>query len=483
MVSIGSAYQSQASDMDGLLEEFFQTSQEMAYHYFEAKIDKAEKILNCYQNDTHCDSLTLTVEDQADVQHIQFSKGQFLQYLNEQYKAYRAYAGIANYNALNLSLRMGNHRHGSVAPLPGLARVRYTRSDDEGRNEIDQIQSMYEAEIRGIRLHNRWINQRNQMLSGEELQITSHDDLIKNYKGRLAQITSQLPFFGWITSRTITERHLKGALRNLIRTYNRTINKINRLEGDDRYELLGFVDVFQQSMAEFDDDEALRLVEHFRAEDRAPTLLEKILAIVSNKQMWAMVGCWSVAIIVPVAAAIVGTVCGAISLYLAAPGAADLVSDTLRMIDFGRTGAYESDLFTRYMVNHAISFTMYSVFFAGAVPGLHTSVKNFRRDLHASTVVFSMGANRMLQMGRDDLVKNVTDELKLLWGYSYFYGRDVGLESISDLMLRQGGIQSIVIPAAAHTLLTIIEENRSRGYETIMFSQILQIQRTIDESR
>lgn len=109
-----------SNDIDGLVEEFFQTSQEIAFHYFEAKIERTEKMINCFERNQDCEVLTLFAESQGETSEITFSKSDFLSYLNDQYKAYRTYAGIANIRTLRASLGPGNMRIGSVSPLPGL---------------------------------------------------------------------------------------------------------------------------------------------------------------------------------------------------------------------------------------------------------------------------------------------------------------------------------------------------------------------------
>jgi hypothetical protein len=468
VVILSVTVKAERSAIDPLVDQFLETNREIAIEYFTVNLERSRYTLNCLSDQGPCDDLELDAGTVRNPAAFSFSKADFIAHIVAQYKAYRVIAGLANFQILAMSRRLNSGRSAEVAPVAGARKLNYNLNTPQGRQELDLIQSYYEDEVERIRLHNNWLQSQ-----GRSEEMISHDGIEQHYKERVVELQSKYPFFASLRHKDLTEARLKGALRRLNRSYERTIRKISRLEGQDRYELLGFVDVFERTLQEFEPHEVDTLSQHFETIQENKTIWQKVMDVLKTPMTWVMVGCFTASIFILPVAPLLATICTSIGLGFAAKGLYSLGEASLRLHEYGRTGAFSDELFSRYFVNNLVTSAMYSIYFSAAIPSFTRNVANLRVNIAVAAWGTRESFGRVVEMSRSTLL----EELNYFWRLSYFYGREFSLETVAERILSTRQLSRALLPSAVSTFLVMVDQQRQSEPGIIFLSELLEMSR------
>ncbi len=263
------------------------------------------------------------------------------------------------------------------------------------------------------------------------------------------------------------------ALKKLGTNYQKVSRNVASLEGDNRYELLGFIDVFNRAISEFTEEERHELYAYFAELEKNNVWWKKVLAIITNKYTLFMFACYTASVFFAAAGPVIALICGAIGMSVVIPGLKDLAEQTLRLKKFIRSGKYDQDIYGRYLANITVAAVMYAVWASAAVPSFTRNLVNVRTNAQVMVIAAHHNGSRLLQVDKGILA----EEAKILWNSVWYNGRDMGLDAISDHLTKVASTSNSLIPAVASSFLGAADHFRKQHPPVFKFSELLRISR------
>ncbi len=450
-----------------LVNRFLERNQLLAIEYFESNLSNLEKFVDCLEDASRCSHSNLEVSRGEEIIEIEFTQANLVEFIRARYSELRILGGIHSYTAVERGLALGRGRM-SITPFHGSNAIIFDTRDEPGEREWQQIQDIYNGELQAIEFHNEQIH-RNRFTFGEATTATMRDVV----KAQMVALLQKFPFLKHMTRHNPGREEVLEAFSRLKRSYINTLTHIATLEGDDRFELFGFVATLQSAFSEFNDEEQALLEEHFEYIEETNTIWNQILDLVTSRYFLGMIGCWTASVFIPPVAAI----CGAIGVGFAVPGIYNLVQDGLRLGDFRATGEYDQGTYTRYMTGILLSGGMYLVMAQTAVPGLIRNVRSFHSRTTDVIQRVRLSPRTAFGTTRDIL----SGEVDVLWRSFLFNLKDFGSEGMVDLAAQQINGVSIrqLLPTIRRAFQTNLARIEARSPQIFLYSDVLRVSQTV----
>jgi hypothetical protein len=458
------AAQSAQPANEKLLNTFLEENQKNALVYFQDNIDNHKSILSCLESQSSCTDSYVETEINNKAAQIKFDQSDLVEFMRARHKEYRFMVGLAFHDVIK---NFVGHGRMSITPIKSAGAVIFDFRSKEGKAEWESISQLYKEEVDAISTHNNWLH------SIGDLTVGNADNL--NFmKHQIAIYIQKFPFLTKMMTHKSAKSEYVNAVKKMITTYERAHRNIASLEGDDRFEILGFVNIFQATLESFTQDEQQEIAGHFEYLEETNTIWKQIRDIITSKYTLGMIGCYTVAAFsTPVFAPIIGTICGSIALGFAIPGMYNLYQDTARMFNYLASGGYDEGVFNRYMMSNAISGVMYTIWLVGFVPGFSKGLVQTRVNAGNAVRKIKIRGSRLMNMSKEALL----NEAKLIWSYTWYYGRELGMEVTAEQLAAFAGKSNAILPVIARSFTNTLRKVRAANPSIVRFSDILALSR------
>ena len=434
LLSTASWAQSSPANQD-LLNRFLEKNKEVAIEYFNENGKNHESLQYCLDQSALCSEVSVNTQLNGELVELSFSQDSLVEFLNQRYLEYRMLVGVAYYPVIINSIAIGRGKM-SITPIDKSGFLYFENQTEAGKEELELIKEIYEQEEKKINQHNIWLSE----IPVSEAQV-KNSDMMKFLKMQIATYIQKYPFFVHLHHPSANKEDFSKSINKTIESYVSAKNHVEKLQGDDRFEILGFVSVFEETLGSFSEVEQEELIGHFEYIKENNTFWKRVADIVFNWYTIGMVACYTTSIFAPP----VAVLCGAVGLGFAIPGIYGLVKQTNRLIQFYQTGHYDSGVFGKYILSNIVAGVMYSIWLSGAVPGFTRNIVKVKSATVAVVRKIRIDGRRILTVNKDVLLK----EFEIIRSYVVYYSKEMGLEVGSDQLAGIAGKTNSLIPAVS----------------------------------
>ena len=399
----------------------------------------------------------------------------------DKYREYRVYAGLAQYN--NLAMRLWETKQTYMAH-PGTVRpLHYSMRNQEGREEWELIHKIHIQDKKSkmsqlahfvpsskrdkyhklLESVGGGYNKYEKNPISELAYLVPSAQRKKYYKvweslergtyGHYAGIATEYlaayPFFGRIQTQKLDRKDMIKHMEENRKDIMGVIINIKTLEGEKRFELMGFATVVERSISGFSEEEGQIIAKYLEEMNEKTGLWGRFWEIVTNWKLMAMLTChtttYALAVVahplVQASRLVMGLICSSIGVTLTVQYMYQSTKDLMRQLGYRVAGHFDDEFLKQYIHFYMTVCVMSMVYIIPSLPGIKKRIVGIKKNTDVIRRAYRMNKLSISNMlGRIKRAKfnrkNFMSDVKALEkSYRYYYGEELALQSL----MVQGG--------------------------------------------
>jgi hypothetical protein len=436
-----------------VIESFLQNLKAQVQEDLEHKVDIALEIKSCAQ-DSNCTEVDPIIQ---------------------KYSEYRIYAGLVQY--ADLEMRMRQMGRGYIVHQ-GL-RLYFSSRDPKGAEEWALIQEINRYDREQIEQKMGAMDLDPESREYYQIQRQHIQAQHMHYASAVSEFLAYYPFFINSTKIQINRTDLVALAETTGREYERAINNISRLNGDQRFELLGFLESVEKVVENFTERENRTVVNYIDSLNRQTQIWGRIVAILTNWKTLAIGTChvatFAVAAVphpvVQLARLAVGTLCASTGVTLSLHYFGQSTSDFIRQLQYLRTGSYSGEVFEQYLRTYVVTTVMTFLYVMPALPAIRGRIQAM-----PSLIAVTSRAHRMNRlsfnpgkMARFDRMSFASDVRGLGRRYAEYYGEELAISAL----LTAGGRHAMNLRTIETAIIVALSRAMEREVPIFSYGDLL----------